>query len=90
MTDRGCFIQDYCKIAVFFLVFFPGPGPYAGQSEDSPGKGQQAPSGKEGIKGKSQKPIDKKKEKEKSQGNRVFLPTDKISSDVPVSFPADI
>lgn len=90
MGDKGRLIKDCCKIAGFVMVLLPGAGSYALQPEDPPAKGRQARPENDAVKGRSKKTENKQKEKEKSQGKSVFIPSDKISSDVPVSFPADI
>lgn len=89
MTDIGGLIADCCKIAGFVLVFFSGPGLSAAQPEVAKEKGRQASPENDAVKGRNQKPETKLKEREK-KGKSVFIPSEKISSDLPVSFPADI
>lgn len=86
---QGSIIRDCCKIFVAICLLCPALNLYAAQSGHLPAKEKDPQPAKEAGARQGQQAVGKRK-KGKNKERSVFIPSDKVSSDVPVSFPADI
>lgn len=87
---KGSIFPDCCKIIIAILLLCSALNISAAQPRDIPVKDKQSQPVKETGAKQGQKTADERRKKEKKKKRGVFIPSDKVSSDIPVSFPADI
>ena len=89
-SAKGSIFPDCCKIIIAILVLCSALNIYAAQPGEIPAKEKQSQPVKEAGTKQAQQAANEGRKKEKKKPRGVFIPSDKVSSDIPVSFPADI
>ena len=79
-----------CKIITAILLLCMAMNTNAAQLEDILAKETQPQPAKQAGTKRDQQAVNEGRKKGKKKDKGVFIPSDKVSSDLPVSFPADI
>lgn len=89
-TAKGSFLKNWRIILVAILLLGPVLNTFAAQQENITAQEKQSQSTRQTGAGQGDKSADKKRKTGKKNARGVFIPSEKVSSDVSVSFPADI
>ncbi len=87
---KGSIFSDCRKIVAAIILLCPSLNIYAAQPGDISAKERQSQPAKEADARQDQQAGDERGKTGKKKERGVFIPSDKVSSDIPVSFPADI